>query len=97
MTDYLIVQADDLQISPAISITQARWEYAELGIPQNVELIDDRFGPNFLFVVPEPEAAGMAAWGSTVMTAGVVNDFRRGRRRPVGRGPRRPPGRRPGC
>jgi hypothetical protein len=85
MTDHLIVQADNLQVSPAISITQARWEFAGLGIPQNVVAIDDRFGPNFLFVVPEPGTAGMAAWGATAVTAPVVNGFQRGRKRAGGR------------
>jgi hypothetical protein len=57
VTDYdPFVYLGSLAVNPAILYTQARWDYAtSLGIPQKTA--SDFRAANFLFAVPEPDAA----------------------------------------
>ena len=57
--DFMIVQPTGLSVDPSITITDGRWGIQSFGIPENADQ-SRRFGPNFLFQIPEPTAIGLS-------------------------------------
>jgi hypothetical protein len=64
--DLDVIRATSLSVNPVITITNSRWDNGSLRIPSHILTNGDvRYGPSFLFQVPEPNSTATVAVAAT--------------------------------